>query len=97
MPIDHIDSMAWYAAGMQGDFRRAAALIVHQSRGDGEGVIAVLNDAAAAKRCAELVLAVVHLYELLVPHLTDDNVIARIQELALKWANDEQDTKPEGR
>jgi hypothetical protein len=78
--------MGWHPTGMEGDFRRAAALIAHQARSDGTGVMAVLNDAADAKRCAELVLAIVHLYELVVPQLTDDDVIERMQQLAVKWS-----------
>ncbi|ULN34187.1 hypothetical protein [Mycolicibacterium smegmatis] len=87
--MDTTSQLAWYASGMEGDFRRAAALVAHQSRGDGLGVISVLNEAAAARRCAELLLAVVELYELVVPHLTDDDVIQRIQQLAVMWAADE--------
>jgi hypothetical protein len=78
-----------YADGIFGDYRRAAAIIAHHARGDGDGVNAILADAANHKRCSELVIAILGLYELAVPHITDDNVIATIQQLALTWAQTE--------
>lgn len=84
MPND----MKRYADGMFGDYRRAAALIAHHANAD--GVNAILADAAQARRCRELVLALVGLYQMLLPQLSDGDVIAQIQRLAAKWAGDEE-------
>ena len=63
---------------------------IGDARGDGDGVNAVLADAGQYHRCVELVLAVLGLYQLLLPNITDDNIIDRIQQLAVTWAaNDE--------
>ncbi len=77
--------------GVFGDYRRAAAIITHHAQGDNMGVVAILNDAAKHQRCAELVAAILGLYELLVPNITDDSVLQRLTQLAATWAGQEQE------
>ncbi|OHV03890.1 hypothetical protein BKN37_12735 [Mycobacterium talmoniae] len=86
-PMDK--SLKDYADHVHGDYRRAAACVAHFARGDGDGVFAVISDAGAHNRKIELILAILGLYQLVVPQITDDDVIARIQQLAAKWAADE--------
>ncbi len=51
------------------DRRRAAAITLHHSRRDIAGVNAVLSEASDENRCTELILAVLDLFQVLVPAL----------------------------
>jgi hypothetical protein len=73
-----------YAEGMYGDYRRASAALTHFLRGDGAGVEAVLDEAAEQKRCIELVLAILGMYQLTMP--SDAATIGKIQRLAELWS-----------
>lgn len=78
-----------YLAGIYGDHRRAAALIAHYGRQDSPGYLAVIDEAKAAHRISELLVAIFNVYSRIVPRLTDADVIAQAQHLALQWADDE--------
>lgn len=77
-----------YADGIYGDYRRAAAITTHFARGDHDGVFEILNEASQKKRCAELVLAILRLHQMVIPHIADDDgvALAAIQQLAAQWA-----------
>lgn len=49
------------------DNRRAAALVAHHGRGDAQGLSAILAEVNDCHRPTELVLAVLDLYQQLVP------------------------------
>lgn len=49
------------------DHRRAAALIVHHGRGDNDGLNAIIGETATERRPTELLIAVVDLYQQIVP------------------------------
>ncbi len=51
------------------DCRRAAAIVVHHARVDVEGVNAILREAAEADRVTPLFVAVLDLYQTLLPEL----------------------------
>lgn len=84
------DGLKDYATNVRGDYRRAAAIITHHARGDGDGVTAVLDEAAEAHRCKELLLAVLGLNQLMVPAIGSDTVIERLENLTVKWAGYEE-------
>jgi hypothetical protein len=88
--------MAHYSAGIFGDYRRAAAIISHHARGDGDGVQAVIDDAAEKGRSTELLLAVVGLYQMVLPNVTDKDIVGPIQQLAAKLAAEEDNENQEG-
>lgn len=52
-----------------GDYRRAAAMIVHHARRDQPGQNAVVTEALQADRLGNLLQAVLHLYEQMLPEL----------------------------
>ena len=51
------------------DCRRAAAIVVHHARADLEGINAILREAAEADRVTPLFLAVLDLYQTMLPEL----------------------------
>ncbi len=51
------------------DCRRAAAIVVHHARSDVEGINAILREAAEADRVTPLFVAVLDLYQTLLPEL----------------------------
>lgn len=52
-----------------GDSRRALAAFAHQLDGTPQGIAAVLAEAHAAERSLELILAILHVAEQLLPRL----------------------------
>lgn len=54
------------------DARRASALTVHFGRGDGDGVEAVLAEVAEEKRTMQLVFALLHLNNEVMPAIYTD-------------------------
>lgn len=51
------------------DCQRAAALVIHHARADLDGINAVLQEAAEADRATQLYLALLDLYQYLVPEV----------------------------
>ena len=51
------------------DCRRAAAIVVHHARADLEGINAILQEADECDRVTQLFLAVLDLYQTLLPEL----------------------------
>ncbi len=57
------------------DCRRAAALVVHHARADVEGINAILREAAEADRVTPLFLAVLDLYQAMLPELRTETAM----------------------
>jgi hypothetical protein len=49
------------------DMRRAAALVVHHSRANSDGCNEILQEALEADRISELIVAILDLYQTLIP------------------------------
>lgn len=71
------------------DLRRAAALVAHFGRDDAAGVSAVLTEASEDHRPVSLILAVLHLYNMLVPELRTEMAMSFMQDAILKLAAEE--------
>lgn len=75
----------------EGDMRRAGALITHFGQGSNEGVQAILADAVEAGRVLELLLAVLAVYNELVPELRSEMGMQLMGSAVLRLAQLEAD------
>ncbi|BBY61155.1 hypothetical protein [Mycolicibacterium sarraceniae] len=71
------------------DIRRAAQLIAHHGNDNSEALTAVLADADEADRVTELVLAILNLYETLLPPLYSPLGLKTLQQTVLDFAAQE--------
>ncbi|RIT84232.1 hypothetical protein D2E82_03240 [Mycobacteroides abscessus] len=71
------------------DIRRAARLIAHHGNSNVDGVNSVLEDAAEADRVTELVLALLNLYETILPALYAPTGLRALQQTVLDFAAQE--------
>jgi hypothetical protein len=70
----------------EADMRRAGALITHFGQGSDEGVNAILEEAVKAGRCLSLLLAVLAVYNELVPELRSEMGMQLMGSAVLKLA-----------
>ena len=75
--------------GWHGDHRRAAAAIVHYTRGDGAGIHAILTEAVDAGRVTELFVALLAVYAFLLPELRTEQALAYIAAAVERLAAEE--------
>jgi hypothetical protein len=68
------------------DCRRAAALVIHHARGDVDGINAILQEAAEADRVTQLFIAVLDLYQTLLPELRTQVAIGLLSNWVAKIA-----------
>lgn len=68
------------------DWRRSAALVLHHSRADADGVNAILREAYEAGRIAPLILGVCDVYSTLLPELRTETAITFLSEWVLNLA-----------
>jgi hypothetical protein len=68
------------------DCRRGAALVVHHARGDVDGINAILQEAAEADRVSDLFIALLDLYQTLVPELRTELAIKLLSATVTKIA-----------
>lgn len=74
------------------DVRRAAQLIAHHGNNSREGINKVLTDADDEDRVTELVLAVLNLYETLLPSLYAPTGLRALQQTAVDFAAQEENS-----
>jgi hypothetical protein len=72
------------------DLRRAAALIVHHSRQDVAGINSILIEAGEENRNSELLLALLHLYQALMPHVHTELGLRLLEGIVLDLAAGEE-------
>ncbi len=66
--------------------RRAAALLVHHANQDGQGIAAVLEEVDDSDEGVALVMALLELYNLLLPELRTPKAIAMMQDFTARVA-----------
>lgn len=72
-----------------GDCRRAAALVAHHGNNNVDGINAVLQEAAEADRVTQLFLAILDLYQTIVPALYTKLGMQALSQTVLDIANRE--------
>lgn len=75
---------------LAGDRRRAAAAVVHYGRNNYDGVNAVLREAAEADRVSPFILALLDMYDQLVPELRSELGMSFMSSHVLRIAGMEQ-------
>lgn len=68
------------------DMRRASALVVHWARRDQEGVQAVLAETSEAGRAVSLILAVISMYDEIVPAIHTELGMSLLSHHVLRLA-----------
>lgn len=74
------------------DARRAAAFVCHYGSGNTDGMHAILKEAAESKRGIELLLAVVQMYDEIVPVIHSEFGLQILSRQVMKLAGLEGDT-----
>lgn len=74
-----------------GDLRRAAALVVHYGQDSPQGVAAILEETAEENRAAALVLAIVSMYDEIVPAIHTDTGLQILSRHVMQLAGFEEE------